>query len=277
MAQCISPYYHKENKMSFPCGKCLPCKTRRVSGWSFRLLKEADRSDSALFVTLTYNTDHVPITNKGYMSLNKRDLQLFFKRLRTETDRSTKNTIWDKKIKYYAVGEYGGKSKRPHYHIILYNAEYHNIEAAWKKGSIHYGQLTPASCAYTLKYISKDSTIPEHANDDRLPEFSLMSKRLGDNYLTQKMIAWHKALGFASIDRFYCTTATGIKLAMPRYYKKKIFDPIELQLIGNKFSTKATEDYQKLLPEQKLDFDKKFDQYCHYNAHHNHESRTTTI
>ena len=50
---------------------------RRTSGWSFRLVKEGERSNSALFVTLTYDTAFVPITKNGYMTLDKKDLQKF--------------------------------------------------------------------------------------------------------------------------------------------------------------------------------------------------------
>jgi len=116
-SRCITPFYKKEQTrgehIPFPCGKCPPCKKRRTSGWSFRLVKEGERSLSALFITLTYDTEYVPITSNGYMSLDIKDLQKFFKRLRKLTN---------EKLKYYAVGEYGSTKMRPHYHIILYNA-----------------------------------------------------------------------------------------------------------------------------------------------------------
>jgi len=67
-SRCITPFYKKEKfkgeNIPFPCGKCPPCKKRRTSGWSFRLMKEEERSKSALFVTLTYDTEYVPITKK---------------------------------------------------------------------------------------------------------------------------------------------------------------------------------------------------------------------
>lgn len=264
--------------MSFPCGKCYPCKSRRVSGWSFRLLKEAERSDSALFVTLTYNNDTVPITKNNYMTLVKRDLQLFFKRLRTYTERSQKNTIWDKKIKYYAVGEYGGKTQRPHYHIILFNAEYHNIQEAWQLGNIHYGDLNAASAAYTLKYISKDGQIPQHSGDDRQKEFSLMSKGLGANYLTPENIAWHRQRTPGSpVHERYFLAVYDKKIAMPRYYKAKIWNKFETQLIGAQFVKKAEHDYDQKNYYEQLAFDQKNEQSRMYYAHINKETRTTSL
>jgi len=84
--KCITPFYIKHKisneKIPVPCSKCPPCMKRRTSGWSYRLVKEGDRSKTALFITLTYNTDKVPITKKGYMNLDKKDVQKFMKRLR---------------------------------------------------------------------------------------------------------------------------------------------------------------------------------------------------
>lgn len=133
-------------------------------------MQEEKGAISAHFITLTYDTDFVPISKNGFMSLNKRDVQLFLKRLRKKCNDS------EHPIKYYAVGEYGGKTKRPHYHIILFNAKLPEIQPAWKQGAIHYGTVNGASVGYTLKYMMKPHRGPMHRNDDRVPEFSLMSK-----------------------------------------------------------------------------------------------------
>lgn len=161
--------------MIFPCGRCPECKATRVSGWSKRLMEEEKRSIAAHFVTLTYDTRSVPITTNGFMTLSKADLQKFFKRLR-------KLVPEDVKVKYYAVGEYGGRTSRPHYHLILFNvSDVALIQRAWSLdnrviGQCHFGQVTGASVGYTLKYMMKEPRIPLHRNDDRLKEFSLMSK-----------------------------------------------------------------------------------------------------
>lgn len=169
---CITPFYVNtllEKNIPVPCGKCPPCKARRASGWSFRLMQEEKNASSAHFITLTYDTDFVPITQNGFMSLRKRDIQLFFKRLR-------KQHSSDVQIKYYCVGEYGTRTKRPHYHIILFSADIEKIQPSWQLGAVHYGAVTGASIGYTLKYMCKPSRIPLHKNDDRIKEFALMSK-----------------------------------------------------------------------------------------------------
>lgn len=187
MAECLTPITLKDLGVTVPCSKCPTCLSRRASAWSFRLMQQAKVSDSAQFITLTYDTSTVPITSNGFMSLAKRDVQLFFKRLRFAQGVSGKT------IKYYTAGEYGGKTKRPHYHSIIFNAKIELIQEAWQKGNVHYGEVTEASVGYSLKYISKKGMIPEHKNDDRVPEFALMSKGLGKNYLTDAMVRWHTA------------------------------------------------------------------------------------
>lgn len=171
---CLTPFLVnlklENRKVPVPCGKCPDCLKRRISGWSFRLMTEEKRSLSSHFITLTYSPQHVALTRGGYMTLSKRDVQLFLKRLRK------RNT--GTQIKYYACGEYGGKYSRPHYHILLFNADINTISPSWEKGSVHFGSVSGASIGYTLKYMSKPSRIPMHVKDDRIKEFSLMSKNL---------------------------------------------------------------------------------------------------
>jgi len=219
---CCSPLRLKDKGVDVPCGKCGDCVARRISGWSFRIQKEAERSSSAFFITLTYSPEHCPTTNQNLMTLRLSDLQTFFKSLRKENKG---------KVKYYAVGEYGGKFKRPHYHLLIFNLDYDSIvENHWKKGSIYYGTITPASAAYCLKYMCKESKIPQWKGDNRLKEFATMSKKLGDNYLTPKTRYWHK---IDLLNRCYIPIKDGGKIAMPRYYKEKIYTEMEKTMIGD--------------------------------------------
>jgi len=50
---------------------------------------------------------------------------------------------------------------------------------------------TTASVAYTMKYIDKPSKPRIHSRDDRARQFPLMSKKLGENYLTDEIIKYH--------------------------------------------------------------------------------------
>lgn len=232
----MTPWQKKDTEQNYmlPCGKCPECTSRRISAWSFRLMQEVKRATSAHFLTLTYDTQHVPISKHGFMSLDKRHVQLFMKKLRKAHGKST--------IKYYCAGEYGGRTKRPHYHIIIFNARIDLLQPAWDKGAIHYGTVEGASIGYTLKYISKQRTIPMHSNDDRIPEFAIMSKRLGDNYLTKAAIDWHKK---DLENRMHLTIEDGKKVSMPRYYKEKIYNDDERQIIAQAHIMRISEQIEK--------------------------------
>lgn len=221
----MAPLWHEKNQSHIQCGKCPGCVKKRQSNWSFRLIKEGERSLSSYFVTLTYDTTTVPRTKNGFMTLSKTDVQAFIKKLRKKHEKHDYARNYP--IRYYAAGEYGDSRRRPHYHIILFNSNYQDITDAWTtekgaaKGTIYFGTVNGASIGYTLKYISKPRTIPLHANDDRAKEFSLMSKKLGANYLTKNMIGWH----LADLDtRYYLPMPGGDKAPMSKYYKEKIYN-----------------------------------------------------
>ena len=248
MAQCMAPYKKRTGEV-FPCGKCYDCKTRKVNGWAFRLSKEAEVSSSAFFITLTYDNNKVPHSPNGFQTLVKRDIQLFMKRLR-KTNKE--------KLKYYLCGEYGGKTWRPHYHILLFNVDIETVEGAWGNGFVHVGKLSDASAVYTLKYVSKEERIPMWCTDDRQKEFSLMSKGLGKNYLTKAMKRWHIQ---DLINRVYVPLKDNLKTSMPRYYRDKIYTWHERNIIRafyetkdvNKDVGKSREDvYKELEKEHKI-------------------------
>lgn len=107
--------------IEIPCGKCIACRLAYSRQWADRCMLEASFHDSNYFVTLTYDNEHLPLVetidnDTGEIihnaTLVKRDLQLFFKRLR--------KALPDCKIRYYACGEYGSQTLRPHYHAIIF-------------------------------------------------------------------------------------------------------------------------------------------------------------
>lgn len=251
---CDSPYFIKLTTPRFldgkfvtsvnvACGKCQPCLKRRVNQWAFRLIQEDKRSTSAYFITLTYDTEHVPLTSRCNMTLRKKDLQNFFKRLRYHHEKDgiylseikKNNKIERKPIKYYACGEYGGLFGRPHYHAIIFNAFPDNFEKAWSEcielpspsnphgkwqpiGNIQYREADTASIFYTLKYMDKRESNQWSYDDELIKEFSIKSKGLGDNYITPESLNHHSS----NLDNNYVMSGNH-KIALPRYYNKKFW------------------------------------------------------
>ena len=231
MAQCLSPYTLKkeytdskgQNRcINVPCGKCVNCTKRRASQWSFRLREEAKVSSSASFLTLTY--EKAPISKNGYHTLVKRDFQLFMKRLRKLCPTN--------KLKYYACGEYGTITYRPHYHAIVFNLPHSIINSpdlvrdTWNQGHTMVAHSNDLTINYVAGYVVKGQFQKLGQYDDRIPEFSLMSKRMGLAYLTDQMINFYKQKELTAIMR-----ENGTYIPMPRYYKEKIFDRHTLKKI----------------------------------------------
>lgn len=204
--------YHK-----VPCGKCPICLKNRSKKWVFRLKQEQLVSSNSEFITLTYDDNNLPEDKK----LSVDHLQKFFKRLRKKVFKTHPNI----KLKYYACGEYGDTTQRPHYHIILFNRPLkHNHNAKeeddlikiWGNGHVRIDECNEATMHYVTKYISKQAD-PTRNKENK--EFSLMSKGLGASYITEKKKEYYKNKLVP-----YLIDKGGEKIAMPKYYKEKLYN-----------------------------------------------------
>lgn len=220
-----------------PCGKCPPCLKRKSASWSFRIYQEMKVSYSAFFVTLTYA--EAPLSRMGKPTLSKKHFQDFMKRLRKNARQRTVHSL-----KYYACGEYGTTTQRPHYHLIIFNLPiefqhpYEMVLKSWGHGHIAVDPCNMATIHYTTKYLQKGTWKPDEYvdedtgeiyTDDRYREFSLMSKKMGLTYLTTEMTRYHKDQLIGCI-----TQKGGYKTAMPRYFKEKIFTKDERGIIAER-------------------------------------------
>jgi len=170
---CHNPQTNRSGFI-YSCGKCSDCHNKYIQHWVFRLQRQQYETPDCIFLTLTYDYEHIPF-HKGKFTLHKKDYQDFLKRLR--------KALPYRKIKYVLCGEYGTDKGRPHYHLIIYDLtqrDVNTIQDAWGKGSIHIGTVTPASIAYTFKYAVKGD-IKERDWRQQRP-FIAMSKGLGENF-----------------------------------------------------------------------------------------------
>lgn len=101
-----------------PCGKCLGCRLAYSRRWAIRSYHEAYMNDdfkNCAFVTLTFNDDMLYKRNNP-KSLDKLEFSQFIKRLRERIRVHYGFT----NVRFFACGEYGGKTFRPHYHLLIY-------------------------------------------------------------------------------------------------------------------------------------------------------------
>lgn len=207
-------------------------------------MHEAQLHKKTSFITLTYNNNHLPTPGASSQSLtapgtsawlrtrkhhtNERpnthaephahgltkqdatgslrpaDLQAFTKRLNEDVRRKS-----GKGVKYYACGEYGDRTYRPHYHIAVYGEDFSDdrqfwkhsqsgnllwrssrLKRLWPHGDADIGELTFESAAYIARYIMKKITgnkaLDHYRREDKEgneywlePEFNVMSRRPG--------------------------------------------------------------------------------------------------
>lgn len=199
--------------------------------WAVRCMHEASLYENNCFLTLTYDEAHLP--DNG--SLDKRDFQLFMKRLRREV---IPNEV--AKIRYYHCGEYGAAFGRPHYHAALFGFDFPDkvvwtirkdyptwrsprLERLWPYGQSELGSVTFESAAYVARYIMKKVIGPmafEHytvvdletgEGFIREPEYTTMSRRPG--------------IGKGWFEKFRkevypadTVIARGLEMKPPRYY-----------------------------------------------------------
>lgn len=130
MLMCKQPRFLESRNIVVDCGHCRACRRKKRKEWTRRLVHESySHGHKAVFVTLTYKNEYLP---KNF-SLDVRDLQLFFKRLR--------KALGPKRIRYYACGEYCPSTNRPHYHAIIFGLDHTHRELifnAWGKSKYAY-------------------------------------------------------------------------------------------------------------------------------------------
>lgn len=230
--------------VEIPCGQCIECRLQRSRRWADRCMLELGYHESSYFITLTYDNAHIPKnplydeeTGEVYAenaTLVKKDLQDFMKRLR----RAYEYKGYENKLRFFACGEYGSQTLRPHFHLIvfglklddltlfkrnfngdnLYNSAF--ISKLWKKGFSVVGDVTWQSCAYVARYImkkhlGKDSEFYDIYNIE--PEFTLMSRKPG---IARQYYDEHKDELFYQDFVSISTKDGGKKIFPPPYYEK---------------------------------------------------------
>lgn len=238
--------------VQIPCGSCTACRLEYSKQWANRCMLELQYHDSAYFVTLTYDEEHIPLsyyadkyTGEALAvgTLRKRDLQLFMKRLRKK---------FGENIRFFAAGEYGSDTFRPHYHLIIFGLHlgdlqvykqqrgftYYNspsLQDVWSDniGSnrcpryepFGYAVVAPVTweaCAYTARYVMKKLKGPAAWWYDEYniePPFTLMSRNPG---IAHQWYVDHP--DFNEYEYINVATETGGRKFRPPRYLNYLYD-----------------------------------------------------
>lgn len=187
---------YKKGVREFDCGACPECLRKRANIWVLRSVYESREHSYNCMITLTYDNfkrEHGKIVGEydpdPDLHVCKRDVQLFIKRLR-----KWYSTISDEKIKYIACAEYGSRTHRAHYHLLLFGVRFPDMSyykkskrgnpifmssiltKLWSHGicTIDCTRVYSAVARYCTKYCAKSRS------DDT---FMLCSQKIGFNGL----------------------------------------------------------------------------------------------
>lgn len=225
-----------DQPMEVPCGQCIGCRLERSRQWAVRIMHEASMHEDNVFVTLTYDDEHLPYRG----CLQKQDFQKFMKRLRKK---------FRGRISFYHCGEYGDENWRPHYHAILFGVDFadrvfysengrgeklytsETLSGLWGRGLAVFGDVTFESAAYCARYCVKkvtgDAAVLHYQRVDAVsgeryqlpPEYATMSLKTSDGV---------GGIGFRWLQKFGkevedddSVVMRGREMLPPRYYDKK--------------------------------------------------------
>lgn len=292
----------ENNRLSLACGKCAACLIRKRKDMAVRISNEVSCHEDCCFLTLTYNDESIPVSHPnhdkqileltrgvstreedGLFTLVPSDVQKFLKRLRRHLEYipSRKKEYRDHvttPIRYFCVGEYGTKSHRPHYHLIIFgwkpSDQYIHevrkgytinrspqIEKLWKYGFSTVAAVNHGVAKYCAQYVTKKyvSSVSNELYPYVVPEFTLQSTRNGGiGSLWLHKYAANLKQGFINIRN---GTERISKCSVPRYYYdrlRKINLPLWLELrdmrldfVSNKTKPTDFDDvFRKVYKEQ---------------------------
>lgn len=227
--------------LQLPCRHCVGCRLAKSREWANRVVMEQLYYEESWFLTLTYDDEHLPSAFpvdsatgeilSVHATLVKSDLQKFLKRLRFNSGQS---------IRYFASGEYGTQTYRPHYHLLIFglhlddlqvikhnfdNQPYYTsdfIAKCWPFGIHILGQVTWQSAAYVARYTMKKATYGIDSSFYRKagiePEFQVMSLKpaIGRRYFDD-----HPEI--FDFDYFNVSTPQGGRKIYPPEYFRKLY------------------------------------------------------
>lgn len=119
----------------------------------------------------------------------KEDLQKFLKRFRYYLKKKYNETV-----RFFAVSEYGSRSYRPHFHLLVYsNSLYLNypkiqsaVDSAWKYGFNRVSLSRHKTASYTASYCCSFGGVPSVLQQKPFRPFNCHSIFFGQNYFLSR-------------------------------------------------------------------------------------------
>lgn len=205
------------------CGKCIECKKQKARNWQVRLTEDIRDNTNGKFITLTFDEKELQKLDNEIKDLSgyDRDNEICRLAVRRFLERWRKK--YKKSVRHWIVTEIGGnRTERVHMHGILWtDVDTATIESIWKYGNIWIGDYVNAKTVnYIVKYVNKV--------DEKHKEYNskiFTSKGIGANYLRRRDSERNKYKKGKTIETY--KTREGLELALPIYYRNKIYSDDE--------------------------------------------------
>lgn len=222
MADCYNKLYLKDKKIEVNCGKCLNCIENSKKEKALRIVHEMNDFKFKYFVTLTMDEIQATRSKSGLTEVRRKDLTAYIKHLQYYAKRYS-NSEKAEKIRYISCGEYGAKTNRAHYHLVILcnTLLISEIKRSWRKGHVQAEAIKDARAVYyTAGYTDKKvqkyyKNHYENDYDDREVAFIKSSKGNGKDYIEKKI-----AQKEITPERYFIESFNG-KNKLPIYYKYK--------------------------------------------------------
>lgn len=201
------------------CGNCIECRKQRARNWQIRLNEELKVHKYNYFVTLTFSCEELKKLceedTKLYTNVNK-VAQIAVRRMLERWRKKYK-----KSVRHWLITELGHEgTERIHLHGIIFTESAitnEELQQIWKYGNTYLGEYcNEKTVNYIVKYVTKIDT--EHKG---YVADIFCSAGLGANYINESTRLKHKFNGAKTIQ--YYTTTNGTKLALPTYYRNKLW------------------------------------------------------
>ncbi|UPW41224.1 replication initiator protein [Sigmofec virus UA08Rod_4888] len=215
------PYMRDKRLKYIPvgCGRCIECRKKKKREWQVRLNEELRVNKKAKFITLTFSEENLDLLRQLYGGMDYYN-QICTVAMRRFLERWRKAT--GKSVKHWFITELGHKgTERIHLHGILFtDADKEFIEKTWHYGMIWVGKFVNEK---TINYITKYVLKTDQMHQDYMPKI-LCSKGIGADFV--KTGDWQRSTykrGYFGETEDNYRLRSGFKLAMPMYYRNKIY------------------------------------------------------
>ena len=214
------PPFCKDKRLLYiptKCGYCIECRKQKQREWRVRLEEEL-RSNYGYFITLTISPEGIKdLEKKTGLKWKENPNEIATKGLRLFLERVRKDT--GKSMRHWCVTELGEDNDRIHLHGIFFGQKSAElIKKHWKYGFIFIGQYCNSrSINYMTKYMLKVDV-----KHKEFKQIVLASPGIGNGYFDRLDWQWQKQ-NYRKIEVPTYTFRNGTKMAMPKYYKDKLF------------------------------------------------------